>query len=161
MTNIERHAVELPRHAVELPRHAVELTRPSSSSPGPLDARLYDLVERRFRRLLADHPSFATFAGIHADDHRLGDGTRDAVVQEMADERAHLAAVEAIDPAGLSNSARLERDLEIHNLRRSIWDGEVHRVWERRSTAMDSVGDAIFAVFARDFAPLPERLDSI
>jgi uncharacterized protein (DUF885 family) len=140
---------------------APHLTRPSNDAPGPLDERLFDLVEERFRRLLRDHPPFATFVGIHTDDHRMGDGTIDAVQQEMADERAHLAAVEAIDPAGLSDAAKLERDLELHNLRRSIFDGEVHRVWERRSTAMDSVGDALFALFARDFAPLPERLAAI
>ena len=139
----------------------IALTRPSTDAPGPLDGRFFDLVEERFRRLLRDHPSFATFVGIHTDDHRLGDGTRDAVEQEMADERAHLARVEAIDPAGLSELAKLERDLEIHNLRRSIFDTEIHRVWERRSTAMDGVGDALFAIFARDFAPLPDRLASI
>ena len=38
---------------------------------------------------------------------------------------------------------------------------DVQRVWERRSTAMDGVGDALFAIFARDFAPLAERLGSI
>ena len=139
----------------------VALTRPTSEAPGPLDERLYDLVEARFRRLLRDHPSFATFVGIHTDDRRLGDGTRDAVIQELEDERTHLATVEAIDPAGLSEPAKLERDLEIHNLRRTIFDTDVHRVWERRSTAMDSVGDALFGIFARDFAPLPERLASI
>jgi uncharacterized protein (DUF885 family) len=139
----------------------VALTRPSSATPGPRDAHLYDLVEARFRRLLRDHPAFATFMGIHDADHRLGSGTVDAVHQELAEERHHLAAVEAIDPAGLSATAQLERDLEIHNLRRVIFDTDVHRVWERRSTAMDEVGDALFAVFARDFAPLPERLASI
>ena len=94
----------------------VALTRPATDAPGPLDERLYDLVEERFRRLLRDHPPFATFVGIHADDDRLGDGTVEAVTQEMDDERRHLAAVEAIDPAGLSDDAKLERDLEIHNL---------------------------------------------
>ncbi len=138
-----------------------ELTRPAAETPGPLDERLFDLVEERFRRLLRDHPPFATFAGIHDRDNELGNGTIDAVHQELADERRHLAAVEAIDPAGLSDLAKLERDLEIHNLRRSIFDAEEHRVWERRSTAMDGVGDALFALFARDFAPLPERLAAI
>ena len=139
----------------------VALPRPTSDAPGPLDDRLYDLVEGRFRRLLRDHPTFATFMGIHTDDHRLGVGTIDAVHEEMAADRGHLSAVEAIDPAGLSDTGKLERDLEIHNLRRSNFDAEVHRVWERRSTAMDDVGDGLFAVFARDFAPLPERLASI
>jgi uncharacterized protein (DUF885 family) len=128
---------------------------------GPLDDRFYDLVERRFRRIVRDHPDFATFIGIHTEDHRLTDGERDAVLGEIAADRAHLAAVEAIDPAGLSAEARLERDLELHNLRHDLFDLEVQRVWERRSTALDGVGDPLFALFARDFAPLPERLDAM
>jgi len=54
-----------------------------------------------------------------------------------------------------------ERDLELHNVRRSIFDTDVVRTWERRSLALESVGDALYLLFARDFAPLPERLDSI
>ncbi len=99
------------------------LTRPAPAPDrGPLDERFYDLVEERFRRIVRDHPDFATFIGIHTEDHRLADGERDAVLGEIAADRAHLAAVEAIDPAGLSAEARFERDLEIHNLRRDIFD---------------------------------------
>jgi uncharacterized protein (DUF885 family) len=145
------------------------VTGPSAASPalsrpapaldrGPLDDRFYDLVEMRFRRIVRDHPDFATFMGIHTEDHRLADGEREAVIGEIAAERAHLAAVEAIDPTGLSAMARLERDLEIHNVRRDLFDQDVQRIWERRSTALDGVGDPLFALFARDFAPLPERL---
>ena len=140
----------------------VALTRPEPAArPGPLDDRFYDLVEARFRRLVRDNPIVGTYVGIHSEDTRLGDGSRDAVLQELADDRAHLAAVEALDPAGLSDEAAFERELEAHNVRRSIFDTEVVRTWERRSTAMDTVGDALFLLFARDFAPLPERLASI
>jgi uncharacterized protein (DUF885 family) len=139
----------------------VVLTRPAAGRPGPLDQRLFDLVEERFRRLIRDNPVLGTYVGIHTEDDRLGDGSRDAVVGELADEKAHLAAIEAIEPAGLSQLGRLERDLEIHNLRRVIFDTEVVRTWERRSTALDTIGDALFLIFAQDFAPLPERLASI
>lgn len=138
------------------------LTRPGPAPDrGPLDDRFYDLVEGRFRRIVRDHPDFATFIGIHTEDHRLADGERDAVLGEIAADRVHLAAVEAIDPAELSAEARFERDLEIHNLRRDLFDADVQRIWERRSTALDGVGDPLFALFARDFAPLPDRLDAI
>jgi uncharacterized protein (DUF885 family) len=92
----------------------VVLTRPSATRPGPLDERLFDLVETRFRRLIRDNPVLGTYVGIHTEDDRLGDASRDAVLGELADEKAHLAAVEAIEPAGLSPLGRLERDLEIH-----------------------------------------------
>ena len=140
----------------------VALTRPApAAQPGPLDDRFYDLVETRFRRLVRDNPIIATYIGIHTEDSRLGDGTRDRLLQELADDRAHLAAVRAVDPDGLSAEAAFERELEVHNLRRSLFDGEVVRTWERRSTAMDAIGDALFLLFARAFAPLPERLASI
>jgi uncharacterized protein (DUF885 family) len=143
------------------PLEDVVLTRPSAARPGPLDERLFDLVETRFRRLVRDNPVLGTYHGIHTEDTRLGDGSLDALLGELADEHAHLAAIEAIEPAGLSALGRLERELEIHNVRRTIFDTEVVRTWERRSTALDTIGDALFLIFAQDFAPLPERLELI
>ncbi|MDQ6794239.1 MAG: DUF885 domain-containing protein, partial [Chloroflexota bacterium] len=128
---------------------------------GPLDDRFYDLVESRFRRLVRENPLLATYLGIHTEDDRLGDGSRDVVLSELEADKQHLAAVERLDVKGLSSAARLEREIEIHNLRRAIFDTDVVRTWERRSTALDTAGDALFLLFARDFAPLGERLGSI
>ena len=140
----------------------VALTRPPAGpETGPGDTALYDLVEQRFRRLIRDNPIIGTYVGIHTEDDRLGDGSRDAVLAELDAEKAHLATVEAIDPAGLSATGRFERDLEIHNVRRAIFDAEVVRTWERRSTALDTIGDALFLIFAQDYAPLAERLAAI
>ena len=139
----------------------VVLTRPEAAQPGPLDDRFYDLVEARFRRVIRENPVAGTYLGIHTEDHRLGDASRDAVLGELAQEKAHLVAIEALDPAGLSPDARFERDLELHNLRRAIFDTDVVRTWERRSTALDVIGDALFLSFSQDYAPLAERLDSI
>ena len=140
----------------------VVLTRPvAASQPGPLDDRLYDLVEGHFRFLIERNPLLGTYLGIHTEDHRLGDGTRDGVLADLDVDRQHLAAVEAIDPAGLSVDARFERDLEIHNTRRAIFDTAEIRTWERRSTALDVIGDGLFLLFAQDYAPLAERLDAI
>jgi uncharacterized protein (DUF885 family) len=130
------------------------LPRPESRpTAGPLDEKFWDLVEANFRDLIAKHPIIATFVGLHDGDHRLDDGTRD--------EHRFMADVEAVDPAGLSESVRFERELALHNTRRQLFDSEVHRVWERRSTALDAVGDGLFSIFARDYAPLAERLDAL
>jgi uncharacterized protein (DUF885 family) len=138
------------------------LPRPTAADgPGPLDGRFYDVVEARFRRLLRDNPVAATYFGIHDYDDQLGDGGRETVLAEIAADREHLAAVEAFDPAGLSAPARFERDLEIHNVRRAIFEADELRIWERRSLALDTVGDGLFLLFVRDHAPLAERLDAI
>jgi uncharacterized protein (DUF885 family) len=138
------------------------LRRPEPAADrGPLDDQLYDLVEARFVRLVRDNPVFGTAIGMHENDDLLGDGGREQVLAELAAERAHLAQVEALDPAGLSVEAGFERDLEIHNLRRVIFESDVVRTWERRSFAVDHVGDALFLLFARDHAPLADRLAAI
>ena len=138
------------------------LPRPAPSPmPGNLDTRFYDLVEGRFRRLVASEPIAATYFGIHGYDHRLGDGGRDTILADIAADREHLAAIEALDDAALSSSVRFERDLEVHNVRRSIFEADELRIWERRSLALDTIGDGLFLLFARDHAPLAERLDAI
>jgi uncharacterized protein (DUF885 family) len=141
---------------------AAPLPRPApATSPGPLDDAFFDLVESRFVRLVRDNPVLGTSLGLHQDDDLLGDGSREAVLAELSADTEHLAAVEAIDPAQLSAEARFERKLELHNVRRTIFDADVLRLWERRSFALDHVGDSLFLLFARDHAPLPERLDRI
>lgn len=122
---------------------------------------LYDLVEARVRRVLATDPVTATYLGIHDRDDELGDGSREALLAELQADRDHLTAVGRLDAAGLSASARFERDLELHNVRRAILDVDVVRIWERRSLALDTVGDGLFLSFARDYAPLGARLATI
>ncbi len=139
-----------------------DLPRPEPSPDvGALDAHFYDLVEARFRRLMRDNPVAATYFGIHAYDDQLGDGGRETILGEIQADRAHLATIEALDDAGLSAAVRFERDLEVHNTRRSIFEADELRVWERRSLALDTIGDGLFLLFARDHAPLAERLEAI
>lgn len=126
-----------------------------------MDERLYDLVEARVRRVFTDNPILATGFGIHEHDHLLGDPSRDALLAEIAAERVHLAAVEALDPAELSGDARFERDLELHNVRLTLFESDVVRRWERRATSAGELGDAVFLLIARGAAPLAERLERI
>ena len=141
---------------------APSLPRPAAAPDGgPHDDTFYDLVEARLRRLVRDNPVLGTAIGLHALDDELGDGGREAVLAELEADRRHLTQVEAIDPEELSAAARFERDLELHNVRRAVFDTEVLRIWERRSLALDTIGDGLFLLFARDHAPLAERLESI
>jgi uncharacterized protein (DUF885 family) len=138
------------------------LARPAPATDrGPLDDRFYELVETRFVRLVRDNPVLGTALGLHQDDDLLGDASRAAVLGELAAEREHHAKIKEIDPAGLSSEVRFERDLELHNLRRVIFDTDVLRLWERRSLALDTIGDGLFLLFVRDHAPLAERLSAI
>ena len=138
------------------------LPRPAPAADrGPLDDRFYDLVEARVRQLLEHDPLLATSLGIHDADDRLGDGTAEAILDRLAADRAHLAEIEALAEAGLSADVRFERELELHAVRLAIFETDEVRIWARRSDALDAVGDGLFLSFARDYAPLAERLESI
>jgi uncharacterized protein (DUF885 family) len=140
----------------------VELTRATAAAvPGHLDDRLYDLVEARFRRVVENQPTLATHLGIHAWDDRLADASRERYLGEIEADRRHLAAIEALDPAGLSAEARFERDLELHHLRLALYRAETVRTWERRTTGASALADALFPLFTHDYAPLAERLGAI
>jgi len=140
----------------------VELTRATPATvPGPLDEQLYDLVESRFRNVVESEPAWATQLGIHAWDDRLADTSRERLLSDVGRDKAHLAALAGLDDVGLSPEARFERELELHHVRLRVFRTETIRTWERRSNGASALGDALFPLFTRDFAPLPERLAAI
>lgn len=140
---------------VALPRPPVAPDR------GPADAPFHDLVEARFRRVMEADPVTATYFGIHAFDDQLQDASRDHVLAQVEADRRHLASIEALDPAAMSASARFDRELEIHNLRREIFDVDIVRRWEQHSSGIDAVGDALFPLLTRDFRTPRFRFEAI
>ncbi len=122
------------------------------------DTRLTALVAARFDALMEAHPAWATALGVHAHDGRLADLSRTAKEADMAAERRFIDALEAIDPASLSEPVRFERELALHGARLRLFDAEIVRGWERCTSATDEIGTALFLLAARDFAPLEERL---
>ena len=110
---------------------------------------------------MESEPSYATHLGIHAWDDRLADPSRERVLADIQADRQHLAAVESLDRDGLSPEALFERDLELHHVRLELHRADAIRIWERRSTGASAIGDALFPLFTRDYAPLAERVGSI
>jgi uncharacterized protein (DUF885 family) len=128
---------------------------------GPLDEEFQELVQHRCNRLMERYPILATFLGVHSEDGRLSDGSRAATESAIVEDRQFLADLDLLDPAGLGPALRFDRELAIHGTRRGLFDLEEHRLWERRPSAMEEVGDGLFLLFARDFAPLRDRLLSM
>ena len=100
-------------------RTSVALTRPTSDQPG---AARRAVLRPRGSAVPAAAARPPAVRDVRRHPHRRRPtrrrhrATRSS--RRWPQERAHLSAVEAIDPAGLSETARFERDLEIHNLRR-------------------------------------------
>ncbi len=125
------------------------------------DARFDRAVDRWFRDRLRLYPETATFLGVHEHDGRLSGASRDAVEERIAFWRATAAEMDRVDPGQLSPSRALDRDLLIHECRLELHELTVRRSWAGRSDAAETIGDALFPLFSRDFAPLPERIERI
>ena len=141
----------------------VVLTRPTRGRARP--ARRAPLRPRR-GALPAAHPRQPARRDVPRHPHRGPPArrrhARRACSRELADEKAHLAAIEALDAgrpvAGRPARARPrdpQRRAGRSSTPRSSGPGSAAR---RRSTRSATPCSSLFA---RDFAPLPERLDAI
>jgi uncharacterized protein (DUF885 family) len=118
-------------------------------------------VSRWFRDLLSLDPETATFLGVHDHDHRLSQGGRDQVDAEIAFHRSSQAEMERFDPSELSADRALDRDLVIHESRLAAFQLAERRSWAGATRAGEHIGNALFPLYTRDFAPLAERMTAI
>jgi uncharacterized protein (DUF885 family) len=132
-----------------------------TQAPSDADARFDRTIDRWFRDQVAMHPEIATFFGLHDHDGELSSGGRDAIDQEVAFFRRTVDELSAIDPGELTSERALDRDLAIHQARLGIFWQTEYRTWAGSSEAAGHIGEALFPLFTRDFAPLPERIASI
>jgi uncharacterized protein (DUF885 family) len=130
-------------------------------APSDADARFDRTIDRWFRDQLAMRPEVATFFGLHEHDGDLSSGGRDAVDEEIEFYRRTIDELSAIDPSELTDERALDRDLAIHQARLGLYWQSEYRTWAGSSEAASHIGESIFPLFTRDFAPLADRLTSI
>lgn len=130
-------------------------------APSDVDARFDRTIDRWFRDQLAMRPESATFLGIHDHDGELSSGGRDAIDEEVAFFRRTIDELSGLDPSELSPERALDRDLAIHQARLGLFWQTEYRPWAGSSGGAEHIGEALFPLFTRDFAPLRDRLESI
>jgi uncharacterized protein (DUF885 family) len=129
----------------------------SSAMSESADQKFEALAKKYIEQLLEMNPETATQLGDHRFDNRLDDYSLAGVERERAFNQKYLKALDAIPSKSLSpvNSVdyrimrnRLEYNLfQINELREYEWNPLRY-----------NIGGAIYALIARDFAPLRERL---
>ena len=132
-----------------------------TQTPSDADARFDRTADRWFRDQLALRPEVATFLGLHEHDAELSPGGRDAVDEQVRFYRRAIDDMSAFDPSELTPERALDRDLAIHQARLGIFWLTEYPSWTGSSNAAEHIGEALFPLFTRDFAPLHERLESI
>ena len=125
------------------------------------NARFDRVVERWFRGMLEMDPEGATYLGVHDHDQELADGSREHVERQIDFHRSSIAEMERLPADDLSPDRALDRDLVIHEGRLAIHQLGERRDWAGATRAAEHIGDALFPLFSRDYAPLSQRLEAI
>ena len=126
----------------------------------PAAAQFRQLAEEYLDDLARRHPDFATELGDHRFDDRLPDHDGAALDDERRALDAFAARVAGVDLAALDPELRVDAAVLGSDAARRLFDLEELRehTW---NPLLANPGQAIYALLARDYAPLPDRLRSL
>jgi uncharacterized protein (DUF885 family) len=111
-------------------------------------------ITRFFEQLMELRPVEASYHGLHQHDRRLPDGSLNGVRELIQLVRAFESELEQL-------GGDVEADLARYWAGLTRFQLEEQRLWAKRPEAIDQVGTGIFLLFARDYAPLEVRLETI
>ncbi|MBV8172394.1 MAG: DUF885 family protein, partial [Candidatus Eremiobacteraeota bacterium] len=110
---------------------------------------------------LKDDPIHATWIGLHDYDDRLPDVSADGIAHTQAALKAHIAQLEDFTPGDLTPEERIDHQLLMSELQVQLRELTELRPYEHDPSLYPSLAaDAVYSIFARDFAPLAERVPS-
>ena len=132
----------------------------SCTGPQPQDEQFVALAQDYIEEFLERYPEYATSLGDHRYDGRLNDYTAAGVAAGVEWNKRYLAELAAIDPARLGSANAIDYEILRNYVEFSIWSSEVLREHEWNPMRY-GVGDALYSLLAREFAPLEERLASL
>jgi uncharacterized protein (DUF885 family) len=125
------------------------------------DAQVDALAKEVIDWYVRQNPIFATYLGLHDFDHLMPSGTYEAEIEECAQVKEFLRRLSEIERKGLSPAKRVDHGVLRNVFRRWVFESEAIGVWRSMPQASEAIGDGLFPLFMRGFAPLPQRLESI
>ena len=138
-------------------------TTPAAETAGTaaVDADFAALSKRALDTWMQHSPVGATQIGDHRFDSEVDDLSAAGQQKTLAAYKALLADLEKIDVAKLGRENQVDAAILRNQLQSDIWNAEVLQSarWDPQ-VYNGLAGSAIYGLMAREFAPLPERLES-
>jgi uncharacterized protein (DUF885 family) len=126
-------------------------------------SKRYEKFERDFfKEWVHRHPLLGTSLGLHSEfDDKMPEGSLEKELDDHKFLHRTLAEAEKFDPKKLTPSQGVSRDVAIRTLKNWIFDREELRYWESVPEAPQLLGQAIFQILSRNYAPLGQRMRAI
>jgi len=132
----------------------------SCSGPNQADRQFENLANNYIERLLFYNPEYATALGEHRYDNRMNDYSLEDVSRSLKMHRLYLDSLREINFAQLNQTNRIDARILENNLAFNIFYLDTLREYEWNPLNYN-IGNGIYSLLARDFAPLPERLINV
>jgi uncharacterized protein (DUF885 family) len=127
----------------------------------PADETFTALGARALDAMARQSPVYATQLGDHRFDAELDDFSETGRRSAAATRRALQAELSAIDKLRLSAAGQVDASMLANQLDLDAWREETSEAWAWDPLPYNEVaGGALYNLMARDFAPLPERLNN-
>jgi len=125
------------------------------------DREFSDLANKFIEDYLRLHPVRATQIGEHRYDSKLDDMSKEAVDNELSILKGYLASLNSIEREKLSIDNRVDYAILKNEVEREIFSLEKLQGWKNNPLLYTQlIGNSIYLLLAREFAPKEERLDS-
>lgn len=124
--------------------------------------RAFEALGRRWLdRSMRLSPVSATGTGDHRFDREIDDVSAAGRAAGLRFAHQTLHQLEAIDKTQLSRANQVDYAILGNSLRASIWQTETWQTWAWNPLGYQGLaGGALYSLMAREFAPLPQRLES-
>lgn len=132
-----------------------------AQAPSRADRAFEALGRRWLDRSMRYSPISATTIGDHRFDHQIDDVSAAGRNAGLRFTRDTLRRLEAIDASQLSRANQVDYAILANSLRAQIWQTETWQTWAWNPLGYQALaGGALYGLMAREFAPLPQRLDA-
>ena len=126
------------------------------------DARFDALSKRYIDEFGRYSPVSATQLGDHRFDGELDDLSAAGRARTLAWVKGVLVELQGIDHTQLSRANQVDAAMLENQLRYSAWSEETYRDWSWDPLVYTQLaGQSLYGLLAREFAPLPQRLNSV
>ena len=137
----------------------VNLLAATAFADTPTDEAFQNLADEFVSDLANISPVLATSVGDHSADGELDDVDDAARAETLTLYREYKTALGALDRNELTRANQVDAEMLLHEIESSIWSIETLQEWAWNPLYyVNMSGNAIYALVARDFAPIEQRL---
>ncbi len=133
-----------------------------AQAPARPDAAYQHVAQRYMNEMLELDPVGASQLGDHRFDSRINDESPQGRERAAATARSVLADLDQVQIPQLPRAVQVDARLLHHALEYTIWEAQTFRDWSWDPLIYTGLaGDSVYLLLARDYAPLPTRMNHV